>query len=112
MEPTKDDILAALRYVIDPELGINVVDLGLVYDVQITGRDVRISMTMTTPACPLHSYLNQSAQDSICMRIPEVKSVQVDLVWEPPWHPMMMSTEAKHQLGWQVMNNFSLGGEN
>lgn len=105
---TKDCILTALRDVIDPELGINIVDLGLVYDVQVSDAQVCISMTMTTPACPLHSYLKQSAQDAIRGHIPEVRSVKVDLVWEPPWHPTMMSTQAKHRLGWQLTNNFSL----
>lgn len=110
MEITKECIFVALRDVIDPELGINIVDLGLVYDVQVSDAQVCISMTMTTPACPLHSYLNQAAQEAICRHIREVKSVKVDLVWEPPWHPTMMSFEAKHQLGWQMLNNFSLGG--
>jgi len=108
MEITKDCILGALRDVIDPELGINIVDLGLVYEVRVSNAQVGVSMTMTTPACPLHSYLNQAAQEAICQHIPEVKSVQVELVWEPRWHPTMMSLEAKQQLGWQMMNNFSL----
>lgn len=106
MELTKDDVLAALREVIDPELGINIVDLGLVYGAQISDGGVSIKMTMTTPACPLHSYVERSVQEVMRMRLPELKSVTVDLVWEPPWNPTMMSTEAKHQLGWKVMNNF------
>lgn len=111
MEITKDRVQAALRDVIDPELGINIVDLGLVYDVQVREESVRIWMTMTTPACPLHSYMNRTVQEAIRTHFPDVKSVEVDLVWEPPWHPTMMSTEAKHQLGWKLMNNFSLRGE-
>lgn len=109
MEITKEEILQALRDVIDPELGINIVDLGLVYDAQILNGHVSVRMTMTTPACPLHAYMDQSVHDAIEMHFPEVKSVKVDLVWQPPWHPTMMSTEAKLQLGWNVMNHFSLG---
>lgn len=112
MELTKDSVLAALREVIDPELGINIVDLGLVYDAQISDGSASIQMTMTTPACPLHSYVERAVQEVMRKRLPELKSVIVNLVWEPPWNPKMMSTEAKHQLGWKVMNNFSTGGGN
>lgn len=111
MEITKANVEAVLRNVIDPELGINIVDLGLVYGVRIRDQSVCISMTMTTPACPLHSYMDRSIQESIRAHFSNVKSVEVALVWEPPWHPAMMSTEAKHQLGWKLMNNFSLEGE-
>lgn len=110
MEITKDNILVALRDVIDPELGINIVDLGLVYDVQISETGICVKMTMTTPACPLHSYMNRSVKEAVSTNFPGSQPVTVDLVWEPPWDPRMMSNEAKLQLGWKVMNNFSLGG--
>jgi metal-sulfur cluster biosynthetic enzyme len=99
---SKELVLSALRQVFDPEIGINIVDLGLIYDVEITAdEEVHIAMTMTTPACPLHSYLSLAAEDAIRTSIPAVRSVTVDLVWEPPWQPAMMSPEAKRQLGGQ-----------
>jgi metal-sulfur cluster biosynthetic enzyme len=58
-------------------------------------------MTMTTPACPLHSYLSDAAAEAIRDRIPEAKRVSVEIVWQPKWNPMMMSEAAKRQLGWQ-----------
>lgn len=97
----ENDILSALREVLDPELGVNVVDLGLVYEAEASGRDVRVVMTMTTPACPLHSYLREAAIEAIRGLIPEAGQVAVEIVWEPKWNPMMMSQAAKRQLGWR-----------
>ncbi len=95
----EDQIRAALRDVIDPELGLNIVDLGLVYDIQLNGPDVRILMTMTTPACPLHASISEGAEDAVRYHLPDVGSVSVELVWEPPWNPMMISQAAREQLG-------------
>ena len=97
----EQDILNALREVLDPELGVNVVDLGLVYSTEVSGRDVRVVMTMTTPACPLHSYLREAAIEAIRGLVPEAGQVSVEIVWEPKWNPMMMSQAAKRQLGWR-----------
>ena len=97
---TPERVREALRHVIDPELGINVVDLGLVYDVTLQDGDVSIAMTMTTPACPLGETLTEQAEARIRQNVPGVKSVMVDLVWDPPWRPAMMSDAAKEQLGW------------
>ena len=93
-------ILEVLREVIDPELGVNIVDLGLVYSVEVQDGEVLIKMTMTTPACPLGSYLVDMVEAAVWRHIPEARSVQVELVWDPPWHPGMMSQAAKEQLGW------------
>lgn len=90
----------ALRLVIDPEIGMNVVDLGLVYGTDVTGGHVRVTMTMTTPACPLGESLTAEAEAAIRREVPGVTSVTVELVWEPPWQPAMMSDAAKEQLGW------------
>lgn len=92
----------ALRTVIDPEIGINVVDLGLVYSVEVSGNRVRVAMTMTTQACPLHAYLTEAAQAAIRRLAPDAETVQVDMMWDPPWSPAMMSDAAKQQLGWRV----------
>ncbi len=93
-------VLEALREVIDPELGVNIVDLGLVYSVAVRDGEVQVKMTMTTPACPLGAFLVDMAEAAIWRSIPEVESVWVELVWDPPWHPGMMSQTAKAQLGW------------
>ncbi|HZO83504.1 MAG TPA: metal-sulfur cluster assembly factor [Candidatus Binataceae bacterium] len=94
------DILHALRAVNDPEVGVNVVDLGLVYSTEIDGGRVRVVMTMTTPACPMHSYLTEEVREAILSRFDEVESVTVQLVWDPPWSPQMISERGRRQLGW------------
>ncbi len=95
-------IMAALASVIDPELGVNIVDLGLVYSVEMTPEgDVRVVMTMTTPACPLHAYVTREAKEAIDGLVEGVRSVKIEIVWEPPWRPMMMSEKARRQLRWQ-----------
>jgi metal-sulfur cluster biosynthetic enzyme len=99
MAVTYDDVLAAMKQVIDPELGINIVDLGLVYEVQVLDDDVLITMTMTTPACPLGSHLVDEATFAV-EQLTEATGVDVQLVWQPAWNPMMMSLEAKQNLGW------------
>jgi len=91
-----------LREVVDPELGINIVDLGLVYDVAIENGTARVAVTMTTPACPLHAYVLEAIESVLRRKVPQIHEVDVRLVWEPPWHPDMMSPEAKRQLGWEA----------
>ncbi len=98
---TEDDIMAALQGVNDPEVGVNIVDLGLVYSTEINGDQVRVAMTMTTPACPMHSYLTQEVRAAILDRFERVSRVDVDLVWDPPWSPRMISAKGKRQLGWE-----------
>jgi metal-sulfur cluster biosynthetic enzyme len=97
---TTEQIKDALRHVVDPELGINVVDLGLVYGVDARDDHVRVTMTMTTPACPLGESLAEQAEAAIRRNLQAVKSVSVDLVWDPPWRPAMMSEAARARLGW------------
>ena len=91
----------ALRQVLDPELGVNIVDLGLVYDVTVKGDKVRVRVTMTTPACPLHTYVVEAVEFVLRRDLPAAREVDVQLVWEPPWHPGMLSPEARRQLGWE-----------
>jgi metal-sulfur cluster biosynthetic enzyme len=98
--PTRDDILNALRNVIDPELGINIVDLGLVYSAEVSDNRVQVVMTMTTPACPMNAYLTERAQNALAEQFDELEDVNVELTWEPPWGPQMMSPAARKQLGW------------
>jgi len=89
-----------LRGIMDPELGVSILDLGLVYDVSIGVDRIMIVMTTTTPACPMSAYLVQEVEATLRARAPDVRAVRVDLVWEPPWRPAMMSDGAKAQLGW------------
>jgi metal-sulfur cluster biosynthetic enzyme len=92
--------LECLYEVIDPELGINIVDLGLVYSLELRGDTAYVEMTMTTPACPLHEYLASGVESAILSGMPEVRSVEVRLTFDPPWDPAKMSGAAKHALGW------------
>lgn len=100
-KPTAGVLRDLLREVIDPEIGINIVDLGLVYDVALSGDGVAaIRMTLTTPGCPLGGYLNDEIHDTL-QAVPGVTGVHVEIVWEPRWDPdEMMSDWAKEQLGW------------
>jgi len=95
-----DAIFAALRQVIDPEIGMNVVDLGLVYEVENADGHVRVVMTMTTAACPLGESIAEEARRAIRRTVPGVASVCVGVVWSPPWQPSMMSASARSRLGW------------
>jgi metal-sulfur cluster biosynthetic enzyme len=98
--PTEGEVRAALKEVDDPEIGINIVDLGLVYGIEVINDRVFVKMTMTTPACPLHAYLSKTAEDSIRRHFPDVNAVHIELVWEPPWEAGRMSEAARKQLGW------------
>jgi len=96
LEP--EDIRQLLREVYDPELGVNIVDLGLVYEIRNDDGDVYVRMTLTTPGCPLHDSIT-SAVERLLKGQPGIRSVKVDIVWNPPWSPDKMSEEAKRQLG-------------
>lgn len=89
-----------LREVPDPELGVNIIDLGLVYDVGVTGGVARVRMTMTTPACPLSGYFEDAIRAAL-WGAPGVDDVDTEIVWEPVWEPDMMSDAAKEALGWR-----------
>jgi metal-sulfur cluster biosynthetic enzyme len=94
------DVTQALKTVEDPEAGMNIVDLGLVYGVSVEPGKVRVEMTMTSPACPVGAYLVDESAAAIRAVAPEGTDVQVDLVWEPPWTPERMSPEAQSRFGW------------
>ncbi|HWX22542.1 MAG TPA: metal-sulfur cluster assembly factor [Candidatus Binatia bacterium] len=83
-------ILETLRQVIDPELGCNIVDLGLIYSVTITGASVAVVMTLTTPGCPMHESIRCGAQNAL-LNLEGVDTAEVEVVWDPPWHPSMMT---------------------
>lgn len=87
-----------LRQVDDPELGCNIVDLGLVYDVRVDGGVVTVVMTLTTPGCPMHESIGHGVSMAL-LEIPGVEDAQVDIVWDPPWSPEMMTEAAQKRLG-------------
>ena len=94
----------ALRNVIDPELGYNVVDLGLIYDIAVEeGGVVRIAMTTTTPGCPATGYLKEGVANS-AWSVPDVEFVDVRITFEPAWRPDMMTAQARTDLGFAVCN--------
>jgi metal-sulfur cluster biosynthetic enzyme len=98
--PNEDMIQDALREVIDPEVHLNIVDLGLVYGIEISPQELRVIMTMTTPACPVSSLLTSQVEEHLQRLAPEGVGVAVDLVWDPPWSPDKMSEMAKVTFGW------------
>jgi len=96
-----EQLIQALRQVIDPELRMNIVDLGLVYSAEmIDDGQAEVAMTLTAPGCPLAGMLTEMAEAAIWRQVPGAKSVRVRLVWSPPWQPSMMSDVAKEELGW------------
>ncbi len=98
--PTEEDVLTALRHVVDPELGINIVDLGLVYEVDIGAEgNVHIEYTLTTMGCPIGPLIEHQMQ-SFLAGVPGVGQVEAEMVLRPPWTPEMMTEEAKAALGY------------
>jgi metal-sulfur cluster biosynthetic enzyme len=98
--PSDDEVREALKQVIDPEIGINIVDLGLVYETTVNDDGkVDVVMTLTSPGCPLgpviHAQVNQALGD-----LDGVTDIAVNIVWSPPWRPEMMSEDAKLELGY------------
>ena len=94
----KEQIIEEIRKIYDPELPVNIYELGLIYDIKVKDEKfVYIKMTLTTPNCPVAESLPKEVKDSI-MEIKEVNKVDLDLVWEPPWDKSMMSEAAKLEL--------------
>lgn len=98
---SEEDVRAALRMVEDPEAGMSVLDLGLVYAIALQPAKVLVDMTMTSPACPASDYLVDEAAAAIRAVAPDGTDVEVRLVWEPPWTPERMSAEAQERFGWK-----------
>lgn len=97
-----DQVRECLRQVEDPELGINIVDLGLVYEVWTVGNEITIHMTMTSAACPLHAGMTREAEEWLRRRWPQTGEIHIELVWNPRWTPEMMSPAARKNLGWKT----------
>jgi FeS assembly SUF system protein len=102
MELTRERLYEALRKCYDPEIPVNIVDLGLIYDVQHDDAgNVAVKMTLTTQGCPSALAIPEQVKQQIAA-IPEVRDVNVEIVWEPAWNPSMISAAARQQLGIEV----------
>lgn len=95
---TAEHIWDALKKVMDPEMPVSVVDLGLIYDVQVDDGDVHVKMTLTTPGCPMSRFIAQQAQMTVAA-LEGVKDATVELVWDPPWTPDRITPEGRKMLG-------------
>lgn len=93
---TADTVRDALRGVIDPEVGVDIVTLGLVYAIEVEGGTVTVTFTLTTPGCPLRNVMNKAVSATV-YALPGVDRVNPNLVWEPRWHPGMMEDDAWRQ---------------
>ena len=94
----QDSVMEALKDVYDPEIPVNVVDLGLIYTVEVADGDVQVEMALTAPGCGMGPYIAQQAEWRIA-EIDDVEDVQVDVVFDPPWTPDMITEDGKRLLG-------------
>jgi metal-sulfur cluster biosynthetic enzyme len=94
---TKEEILEKLKQVFDPELGVNIVDLGLIYAIEWCEGHLTIRMTLTTPGCPMHDTIVGGVH-RVLEGTPTINDLKVDVVWEPQWSPELMSDAAKEQM--------------
>jgi metal-sulfur cluster biosynthetic enzyme len=99
-EITKESVYSALKTVYDPEIPVNIVDLGLVYDVRIIDDWVGVKMTLTSPGCGMSSMIANNVIEQV-KTIPGVNDADVRIVWQPQWNPTMMSETAREKLGWK-----------
>ena len=97
MSDIKNQVIEEIKKIYDPEIPVNIYELGLIYDVAVKNNDVNVKMTLTTPNCPVAESLPKEVKDSI-MQLKEVNKVDLDLVWDPPWDKSMMSEAAKLEL--------------
>jgi metal-sulfur cluster biosynthetic enzyme len=97
--PTVDDVMDALSNVIDPELGLDFVELGLIYGVEVSAGDVVVTFTLTTPGCPIGPQVNEQIEEFVG-ELEGVKTVASEMVFTPPWSPEKMSEDAKFALGY------------
>ena len=93
----KDKIIAEIKQIYDPELPVNIYELGLIYDIQIKENKAKIKMTLTSPNCPVAESLPKEVQEGV-MQVEEIEHVDIELVWDPPWTKDMMSDAAKLEL--------------
>jgi metal-sulfur cluster biosynthetic enzyme len=96
--PTKEEVVDALREVEDPELGMDIVELGLMYDVEVEGPNVKVIHSLTSMGCPAGPMIQEGIHEA-ASQVPGVEQVEVELTWDPPWSPELMSEDAKFILG-------------
>ncbi len=101
--PTVEQVYAALKRCQDPEIPINIVDLGLIYDVAINNNNVTVKMTLTVKGCHMSTYISEDAQRKI-LEDTDAEGVSVEIVWDPPWNPAMISDEGRKLLGLPAEN--------
>lgn len=97
---TEERARAALKGVIDPEIGVNIVDLGLIYGLEVSPDRIDVRMTMTSPTCPMGDLLMDEVESALDRLAPGIP-VHLELVWDPPWSPEKMSPETRDHFGWQ-----------
>ena len=95
---TEEQVKKALSGVVDPEIGLDIVNLGFIYGITIEDDQVNVDMTLTTRGCPMHQILGKQAEEAV-KGIEGVTDASINLVWDPPWSPKMMSASAKERLG-------------
>ena len=93
----KEKVIKEIRKIYDPELPVNIYELGLIYDVQVENNNAKIKMTLTTPNCPVAESLPKEVKDG-AMQVEGIENVDLELVWDPPWNKDMMSEAAKLEL--------------
>ena len=93
----KEKIIREIKKIYDPEIPVNIYELGLIYDIVVNKKSVNIKMTLTTPNCPVAESLPKEVKDGV-MQLDEIEKVELDLVWDPPWNKSMMSEAAKLEL--------------
>jgi metal-sulfur cluster biosynthetic enzyme len=97
--PTRDEVFEALRRVEDPELGMDIVELGLLYDVEVDGPNVKVVHSLTSMGCPAGPMIQEDIHNVMTADFPELENVEIELTWDPPWTPERMSDDAKFILG-------------
>ena len=98
--PLAQAVCDALEQVVDPELGMNVVELGLVYRIAAQAGSVEVDLTMTSPGCPVAESIVEDARAAIGQALPEAGDIRIEIVWDPPWTPERMSEQARGFFGW------------
>ena len=96
--PTREEVMEKLRFCYDPEIPLNIVDLGLIYNVEVEEGDVRVEMTLTAQGCPSHTEISRDVKQTV-LGIPGVNTADVRVVWDPPWTPHRISAEGRKKLG-------------
>jgi metal-sulfur cluster biosynthetic enzyme len=96
----REPVLAALAGVVDPEMSLGIVDIGLVYGVDVAVEGVHVTMTMTSPACPVTDVIADEIEIALREVLPDARPIDVELVWEPAWTPDRMSERARDVMGW------------